>query len=364
MLADHGSGMPERNIMHSGGGNDPVPLQTGVERFLRRLVLQVGIALGKTVDLQHDRLAVAQAHTAQLQHLCILGQVEQLGILLADGHQLGADEPCIGPVPPLGAGIGKAAYYAEITVNGGKVTAQSGNNGENVAIGGARSEEQGANTTITINGGEVDAMGIIGAENKAATVIITGGRVSATAENTTAVIGSYADTEVEDRSVSVTISGGTVIAVNTGTGPAIGGRGISEIYKVATNKTAGSVTITGGTVTATNNSENAATIGADNGSYYNRTNVIISGGRVNATNNMAGGVAIGGGKYDSEKYAYTDVTINGGTISNVYLEYDKDNGATVTYNDGTISNILKATESNGVYTPITNPEKGTYTSVK
>ncbi len=214
----------------------------------------------------------------------------------------------------IGAGIGKAAYYAEIIVNGGKVTAQSGNNGENVAIGGASSEEQGANTTITINGGEVDAMGIIGAENKAATVIITGGRVSATAENTTAVIGSYADTGVEDRSVSVTISGGTVTAVNTGTGPAIGGRGISEIYKVATNKTAGSVTITGGTVTATNNSENAATIGADNGSYYNRTNVIISGGRVNATNNMAGGVAIGGGKYDSEKYAYTDVTINGGTV--------------------------------------------------
>lgn len=215
----------------------------------------------------------------------------------------------------IGTGFDASAdSQAKITINGGKITAHAGSNGENTAIGAAYSDEKGVRATITINGGEVEALGVIGAENRVATVTISGGAVSATAENSYATIGSSADTSMSDGSVSVIISGGTVTAVNTGTGPAIGGRGISEKQPSVTNKTAGNITITGGTVTATNNSETDATIGAHNGYHFHRTNVIISGGKVTATNNTAGGVAIGGSKDTSGHYAYTDVTINGGTV--------------------------------------------------
>lgn len=105
--------------------------------------------------------------------------------------------------------------------------------------------------------------------------------------------------------------------------------------------------------------ENASEYSGENYINYSKDLWIGAEATATITSGTIGNMFVNGNEYGS-----SSVTINGGTISNVYLEYDKGNGATVTYNDGTISNILKATESNGVYTPITNPEKGTYTSVK
>lgn len=57
-------------------------------------------------------------------------------------------------------------------------------------------------------------------------------------------------------------------------------------------------------------------------------------------------------------------TINGGTINNVYVEYEYKNNteykAKVDYKGGTISNLLLSTTTNGTWTTIENPAYGTY----
>ena len=53
------------------------------------------------------------------------------------------------------------------------------------------------------------------------------------------------------------------------------------------------------------------------------------------------------------------LTLNGGNIDLVYVEYDDNCGATFNYVDGTVGKILLSTTTTGTYKEVSAPTKNT-----
>ena len=173
---------------------------------------------------------------------------------------------------------------------------QSGIGGGNNSAGG----------TITINGGEVHAVGYgsgagIGGGHSGAggTITINGGIVSATGSNDGAGIGGgcYREGGI------ITINGGKVTAYGgRETGAGIGGGHIGN---------GGTITINGGNVTAYGGKSGA---GIGGGNKENGGNITINGGNVTAiggTSSYVSGAGIGGGNNGNGG----NITINGGNVT-------------------------------------------------
>ena len=90
--ADHRRGMPQRDVVHRGGGHDAALPEQIIERAVQRLAGQKGIPVRKAVDLQHDRLSIAQAQAADLHHLSAGNRTQVLDVLLRGLLQRGADD--------------------------------------------------------------------------------------------------------------------------------------------------------------------------------------------------------------------------------------------------------------------------------
>ncbi|MCL2110870.1 MAG: hypothetical protein FWH32_01175 [Clostridiales bacterium] len=167
-----------------------------------------------------------------------------------------------------GAGIGggRSGATGTIAISGGTVTATGGT--EAAGIGGGY-WGRGTDDTITISGGTVTAAGGIeaagiggGYNGTVTTIVINGGTVTATGGTDGAGIGSENGT--------VTISGGTVTAQGTRGGAGIGGR----YYR-----SGGTISITGGEITAIAGNLANATPAIGSGAYIpsSYTNVTIDG---------------------------------------------------------------------------------------
>ncbi|GHS95453.1 hypothetical protein AGMMS50276_11130 [Synergistales bacterium] len=226
-----------------------------------------------------------------------------------------------------GAGIGGGGMRSggNITINGGTVTATSGNAG-GAGIGGGGLGDGG---TITINGGMVTATASAlsagagigsGGGGYGGNITIDGGTVTATGGQAGAGIGGGAREYGGDASSGsggiITITGGVVTAIGGSSvrdydGAGIGGGGWGG--------DGGNITITGGVVTAIG----VGGAGIGGGSHTDPTYVgsgggiiTISGGMVIATSNDRGAGIGGGGQYDSSGTAGQGgtVTISGGTV--------------------------------------------------
>jgi hypothetical protein len=233
-----------------------------------------------------------------------------------------------------------------INIHGGKVTADTKNNGEDAAgIGGG---EEGNGGNVTIYGGVVKATGgsvndeggagIGGGDRdgdrggNGGTTIIYGGDVTAQGGANAAGIGGGDD---GGNCGTVKIYGGTVKAtggsVNSRGGAGIGGGGIGG---------GGWIEIHGGDVTAQGGANAAGIGGGDEGSGGEIT---ITGGTVNATGGSEysdGGAGIGGGnEKDGGTIRITggEVTSQGGCDAAGIGGGDYGEGGTITITGGTIS---------------------------
>ena len=193
--------------------------------------------------------------------LSIYGQTAGTGGLNAFGGEWSA-----------GIGGGCEGAGGTVTINGGTVTAASGNDG--AGIGGGY---YGAGGTVTINGGAIEALGGCdscddgagiggGFEGCGGAVTINGGAVTATGGGYAAGIGGG----YEGAGGTVTINGGTVTATGGYEGAGIGG---------GEGGAGGTVTVTAGTVTAVGG-DWAAGIGG--GLWRDGGAVTINGGTVTA----------------------------------------------------------------------------------
>lgn len=193
--------------------------------------------------------------------LTITGDNETADSLTATGGKGGA-----------GIGGGKGSNGSDITISGGTVNANGGENAAGIG-GGAKTDANGGGngSKITISGGTVTANGGYSGAG-------IGGAQGGTGSN-------------------ITISDGTVNANGGEGGAGIGGGGNGEGRDIAISST---VNAKGGT--------DAAGIGG--GTHGNGSNITISGGTVNATGGDAplnddgstgqgGGAGIGGGAYGS-----------------------------------------------------------------
>ena len=233
--------------------------------------------------------------------LTIYGQTGDTGSLLIQNVDEGK------------AGIGSASNIkcGSITINGGKVNAESGSNGAGIGSG-----SYGDSGTITINGGIVTATsygysaGIGGGELRSGgTITINGGTVTATGGRSGGAGiggGDWGD------GGTITINGGTI----TATGGKNGGAGIGGGRYAA----GGNIAINGGTVTATGGNSGGAGIGGGAGGPSgvggSGGTIIISGGTVTATGGTKGGAGIGGGGYSSGTGGSGGIiTISGGTVT-------------------------------------------------
>ena len=216
------------------------------------------------------------------------------GIYVPKDHTLtiegGGKLDVFGGGDAAGIGCSYNSSCGNIVINGGTVTATSGQYG--AGIGGGFTYGSGTTTVgdITINGGTVTATG---GEHGAG---IGGG----TSDH-------YTTTSVGD----ITINGGTVTATGGYYGAGIGGG-----YNYESTTTVGDIIINDGTVTATGGYRGA---GIGGGYNYERTTTVgditIKGGTVTATGGTDG-AGIGGGH--TEKHATTsvgDIIINGGTVT-------------------------------------------------
>ncbi|MCI7727774.1 MAG: hypothetical protein MSH58_11675 [Clostridiales bacterium] len=194
-------------------------------------------------------------------NLTITGDNETADSLTATGGKGGA-----------GIGGGKGSNGSDITISGGTVNANGGENAAGIG-GGAKTDANGGGngSKITISGGTVTANGGYSGAG-------IGGAQGGTGSN-------------------ITISDGTVNANGGEGGAGIGGGGNGEGRDIAISST---VNAKGGT--------DAAGIGG--GTHGNGSNITISGGTVNATGGDAplnddgstgqgGGAGIGGGAYGS-----------------------------------------------------------------
>lgn len=218
-----------------------------------------------------------------------------------------------------------------IVINGGKVyaTHMSGSENSNVyggaGIGGGWG---GSCDHITVNGGDVTALGSMGAagigggqDGDAVDIVISGGSVYAQGGSTGigggeayGYVCSHDDLRYGD--CQLTINGGDITAIGgisfSGTTcPGVGIGGWKEKFYYMSNRIAGrmNITINGGTVRADGNG--AAAIGS--GAYGNCSNITVNGGviRVHSTNSA---VDIGG--YGDTVCTCENITITGGTVTN------------------------------------------------
>lgn len=233
-----------------------------------------------------------------------------------------------------------------INIHGGKVTADTKNNGEDAAgIGGG---EEGNGGNVTIYGGVVNAIGgsvndeggagIGGGDRdgdrggNGGTTIIYGGDVTAQGGANAAGIGGGDD---GGNGGTVKIYGGTVKAnggsVNSRGGAGIGGGGIGS---------GGWIEIHGGEVTAKGGANAAGIGGGDEGGSGD---IFIYGGTVNATGGSEyydGGAGIGSGNEAGSNNIYIyggNVTAKGGCDGAGIGGGDAGDGGTITITGGTIS---------------------------
>ena len=215
-----------------------------------------------------------------------------------------------GHVGNRNAGIGGTSGHAGgmVTINGGSITASSGDEG--AGIGGGSG---GACGTVIINGGTVTASSGYGAGigsgsySGEGTVTINGGKVTASSTYGAGIGGSYDSSYIG----SVSINGGTIEAISDdGAGIGCGKDSSME----------GTVSITGGTVKA--KSTNGAGIGCGKDSYMEGT-VSISGGTVAASSDNAAGIGGVGNRTDTGtltvSFADSDASLTassyGGTVT-------------------------------------------------
>ena len=103
--------------MHRGGGHDAALPEQIIERAVQRLAGQKGIPVRKAVDLQHDRLSIAQAQAADLHHLSAGNRTQVLNVLLRGLLQRGADDLGAGAVAVLTAGRRKAGDLHKVALD-------------------------------------------------------------------------------------------------------------------------------------------------------------------------------------------------------------------------------------------------------
>ena len=200
-----------------------------------------------------------------------------------------------------GPGIGGGSNVSNITINNGKVTAASGSLGSGCAgIGSAYGHA--AKKHIVINNGTVTATGgsagIGGGAYAPADVTINGGRVTAESKGSGAGIGSgggaYGGNADLLNETSITITGGTVTATGSAYNTGIGGGGVDKNAAAIGGRPSGNITIEGGTIVAQGGS-NAPGIGSGSlGSLKEGTTakptsgqmetIKISGGNITAKN--------------------------------------------------------------------------------
>jgi hypothetical protein len=133
--------------------------------------------------------------------------------------------------------------------------------------------------------------------NQAGTIVINGGKVTATDTDNGAGIGNYSSAESAG---TLIVNGGTVTATGREKGAGIGG---------GENSAGMAVTINGGTVTA-NGGNYGAGIGGGKGGIGG--SVTIYGGTVTATGGLYAGAGIGGGSYG---VTGCTVAIHGGQVT-------------------------------------------------
>ena len=145
--------------------------------------------------------------------------------------------------------------------------------------------------SLTATGGSSGGAGIGGGSTSTSSIVINGGKITATGGKGAAGIGGgyfgyggkVNQKDPDDRSQTITINGGNIVATGIGAGSAIYGR-------------IGAVTITGGHIQS--ESKCGAGIGGGRGDIYGgRGDVLITGGVIEAEG--LGGAGIGGGGSDS-----------------------------------------------------------------
>ena len=159
--------------------------------------------------------------------------------------------------------------------------------------------------SLTATGGSDDSYGgagIGGGSTSTSSIVIDGGKITATGgEGAAGIGGGYFgnggkvnQNDPDDRSQTITINGGNIVATGIGAGSAIYGR-------------IGAVTITGGHIQS--ESKCGAGIGGGWGDIYGgRGDVLITGGVIEAKG--LGGAGIGGG--GSESYGSRNESFKGG----------------------------------------------------
>lgn len=229
----------------------------------------------------------------------------EAGILRIHGGEIEADASSGKYAAGIGGGYGDGSGMKEITIYGGKVTANGANYG--AGIGGGKNNENSG--TITIYGGTVTATagkksaGIGGGENcDGWTTVISGGNVTATGGEEGAGIGGG----VNGNGGTITINGGTVTATGYTTGCGIGG---------GKNGNGGIITINGGDkITATGGISGAGIGGKGSG------RITINGGSVVARSIIdkyisdIGSLNCGAGIGSVEESDVEEITITGGNV--------------------------------------------------
>jgi trimeric autotransporter adhesin len=240
-----------------------------------------------------------------------------------------------GGSPYAAIGANSSNNGGTVIITGGKVTA-TGNSLSlsGVGIGGSKVMITGGIVTATSKGSDLGYPGIGGKE-----IIITGGTVTASSGKYSAGIGgSY-----KGDGGTITISGGTVTATggyksSSINGSITGGAGIGGGYEGGGY----TITITEGTVTATG--DYGAGIGSGKGG--SASEITINGGTVTAIGGSnSAGIGSGGG-ITSSAYDYigSEISISGGTVTATGGSSgagigggDRGSGGTITISGGTVT---------------------------
>ena len=292
-----------------------------------------GDGMGKLVAIEthHDKAAIGGNKNYEAGRLVIHGgEIEATCTKESSKYAAG-----------IGGGYGDGSGMKEITIYGGKVTAQGAEGG--AGIGGGKNNNHPG--TITIYGGSVTAeagdygAGIGGGQNRDGwPIIINGGKVYAHSNNCGAGIGGG----FLGSGTSVVINGGRVQAYGSSGGAGIGG-GCGQYYSVgddilyvvtigfytdATQKGghSGAIAIHGGIVFAEGNNYDWTVSAGIGGGIWGDVNgpITIDGGEVTVTSKTYEGdisPAIGAGLNGN---CHGDITITG--TANVYLYSVEDNG--------------------------------------
>ena len=289
--------------------------------------------MGKLVAIEthHDKAAIGGNKNYQAGKLYIHGgEIEATCIKESSKYAAG-----------IGGGYGDGSGMKEITIYGGKVTAQGAEGG--AGIGGGKNNNHPG--TITIYGGSVTAeagdygAGIGGGQNRDGwPIIINGGKVYAHSNNCGAGIGGG----FLGSGTSVVINDGQVQAYGSSGGAGIGG-GCGQYYSVGddilyvvtigfyTNATqkgghSGAIAIHGGIVFAEGNNYDWTVSAGIGGGIWGDVNgpITIDGGEVRVTSKTYEGdisPAIGAGLNGN---CHGDITITG--TANVFLYSVEENG--------------------------------------